>query len=55
MSGKMTAAVEYSESRIDNGAAAEKKLISRHWLCAGIVIGLIASLFLFGWIMSLVG
>ena len=55
MPDKMTPFVEYSESRMENGEAAEKKLLSRRVLCAGIVLGALAVLFLFGWVMSLVG
>ncbi len=51
----MTASVEYNESRIENGDAAGKKLLDRRVLCAGIVLGIFAAIFLFGWIMSLVG
>ena len=55
MSNRMTAFVEYNESRIENGDRAEKKLLDRRVLCAGIVLGVFAALFLFGWVMSLVG
>jgi len=53
MSDRMTAFVEHNESRIENGDRAEKKLLDRRVLCAGIVIGVIAAVFLFGWIMGL--
>jgi len=52
MSDKMTAFVEHNESRIENGDHAEKKLLDRRVLCAGIMIGVIATFFLFGWIMG---
>ena len=55
MSTRMTSYVEYNESRIENGKAAEKKLVDRRMLCTGIMIGVIAAFFLFGWIMGIAG
>ena len=51
----MTAFVEYRESSIENGTAAEKKLLDRRVLCAGIVVGLLAAFFAFGWVMGNIG
>jgi len=48
----MTPNVEYNESRVENGTKAEKKLLDLRVLCAGIVIGVVAAFFIFGWIMG---